>query len=394
MSAIELVDITKHYASVTAVRDFSLSIERGELIALVGPSGCGKTTLLRTIAGFERPDSGDIRFDGVSILSREPERRRVGVVFQDYALFPHMSVAKNIGYGLRFVRSMGRNARRRRVEELLEMVGLAGYGDRAPHELSAGQQQRIAIARALAPEPEVLLLDEPMSALDALLREELRSEVKRLQKELEITTVHVTHDQEEAIAIADRVAVMRNGRIEQVGRPEEIYFEPSNEFVAHFVGRGNLLQGFVERSDATTLTLQIGDSDPIVVARRSAGSASAAPRRPESDTTQRRATIVVRPNRIVLGSQRENRVHGEVIGVEFLGELTRLSVRTGGGEASVVIDSKDAPQWKNRLGELVELSFHSEDAWLLPDQIPPEQAAEPPRTTRSIEHVPPDEGSG
>ncbi|WP_323172389.1 ABC transporter ATP-binding protein [Natrialba sp. PRR66] len=232
-------------AGTVALQDVDLTVNDGEFFTLVGPSGCGKTTTLRTIAGFEEPTAGSVTFDGESMAGVPPERRNVGVVFQSYALFPHMTVAENVGYGLRFRTPPAGTTVDERVTELLELVDLAGYGDRSPDQLSGGQRQRVALARALAPAPDLLLLDEPMSALDARLRETLRRQLARIQTELDITTVYVTHDQAEALAISDRLAVMRNGRVEQVGRPQRLYREPETRFVAEFVGDNNVFDGAV-----------------------------------------------------------------------------------------------------------------------------------------------------
>ncbi|QSW99404.1 ABC transporter ATP-binding protein [Haloterrigena alkaliphila] len=228
-----------------ALRDVDLTVRDGEFFTLVGPSGCGKTTTLRTIAGFEEPTSGSVSFDGEPATGVPPEERDVGVVFQSYALFPHMSVAENVGYGLRFREPPGGTTPGERVRELLELVDLEGMGERDPDQLSGGQRQRVALARALAPEPDLLLLDEPMSALDARLRESLRRQLKRIQSTLGITTVYVTHDQAEALAISDRLAVMRDGRVEQVATPESLYREPATRFVAEFVGDNNVFEGAV-----------------------------------------------------------------------------------------------------------------------------------------------------
>lgn len=355
MAAIEINNLSKRFGDVEAVRELSLEIDRGEMIALVGPSGCGKTTLLRMIAGFERPDTGDILFTGKSVLAEEPERRRVGIVFQDYALFPHMTVGGNIGYGLKFSTDLSRSNRGGRVEELLDIVGLAGYGDRAPHELSAGQQQRVALARALAPNPKILLLDEPLSALDALLREELRMEIRRVQKELGITTLHVTHDQEEAIAIADRVAVMKNGRIEQVGPPYEVYFRPRTDFVARFIGRGNLLAGTVVAAEAERLYIKLAVEDTVEVPRRGLKCRPGEP-----------VKLLIRPDRIVCGAGRKNRIRGRIEGVEFLGEVSRLRVGIGCEFAHVLIDSREAADWEKRMGAMAEVSFQPSDGWVIP----------------------------
>ncbi len=230
----------KNYGQVVAVGGIDLTVDEGEFFTLLGPSGSGKTTLLRLIAGFERPDGGRIELGGRDVTSLPPHLRETNTVFQDYALFPHMSVGENIGYGLR-IKGVPAAERRRRVESALQMVRLAGLDSRRPNQLSGGQRQRVALARAVINEPEVLLLDEPLGALDLKLRQEMQLELKRIQKQVGITFVYVTHDQEEALTMSDRVAVMANGRIEQVGPPVEVYERPATEFVAGFIGISNLL---------------------------------------------------------------------------------------------------------------------------------------------------------
>jgi ABC-type Fe3+/spermidine/putrescine transport system ATPase subunit len=233
MARLEVENLHKRFGQVVAVDGVSFSMDAGEILVLLGPSGCGKTTVLRCIAGLERPDRGEIRLDGRSLLSLPPEKRDVGLVFQNYALFPHLTVAGNITYGLRHGRyRLSRPARRKKVAELLDLVGLSGYERRKPHELSEGQKQRVALARALAVEPKVLLLDEPLSALDAALRVELRRELRRILKERGTTSVYVTHDQEEALVLGDRVGVMREGKLEQVDRPQDLY-ERHGRFLSH-----------------------------------------------------------------------------------------------------------------------------------------------------------------
>lgn len=226
-----------------------LEAKQGEFLTLLGPSGCGKTTTLRIIAGFEKPDKGRVYFDDTVVNDVPPYERNIGIVFQDYALFPHMTVYDNISFGLK-LRKLPKEEIRRRVSWALELVGLKGFEDRYPEQLSGGQQQRVALARALVIEPQLLLLDEPLSNLDAKIRERLRGEVKRIQKELGITTIYVTHDQEEAMAISDRIAVMSVGRIEQVGNPLHLYYNPKNEFVAKFLGLSNILEVNAEEGKA------------------------------------------------------------------------------------------------------------------------------------------------
>jgi iron(III) transport system ATP-binding protein len=242
-SMIRLEGVTKRFGDAAAVDGASLCVDRGEVVALLGPSGCGKTTLLRLVAGFERPDGGTVEVAGRAVAGEgawvPPERRRVGMVFQDYALFPHLTVAENVGFGL------PRGARAGRVAELLAIVGLDGLGRRYPHELSGGQQQRVALARALAPAPELVLLDEPWSNVDPFLRESLRAEVTEVIRPLGVTVVLVTHDREEALSLADRIALMRDGTVVQEGTPEELYFAPGSRWAAEFVGAGNVLTGTV-----------------------------------------------------------------------------------------------------------------------------------------------------
>src|SRR5215212_7604317 len=255
MGFLELTGIQKRFGATYAVEDFNLVAERGEFISFLGPSGCGKTTTLRMIAGFERPTAGRIHSDGVDVTNRAPNRRNVGMVFQSYALFPNMSVADNVGFGLK-VRKRPADQIKKRVGELLELVNLPDKGARYPYQLSGGQQQRVALARALAFEPQILLLDEPLSALDAKIRVALRHEIREIQRQLGITTVYVTHDQEEALSLSDRVVVMSDGRMEQVGTPFEIYNFPTTAFVASFVGTLNVLAGEIVDAGRGELTIE------------------------------------------------------------------------------------------------------------------------------------------
>jgi ABC-type Fe3+/spermidine/putrescine transport system ATPase subunit len=238
---VELVGVTKRYGAVAAVDAIDLEVRPGEFLSLLGPSGCGKTTTLRLIAGFERPDEGEVRIGGRDVSRVPPYKRDVNTVFQSYALFPHLTVLDNVSYGLK-QRGLGRSERRNRAIEMLELVRLPGFGDRKPRQLSGGQQQRVALARALVMHPRVLLLDEPLGALDLKVRKELQIELKRIQEEIGITFVYVTHDQEEALAMSDRVVVMNAGHIEQIGVPREIYDRPATEWIAGFIGDTNFLR--------------------------------------------------------------------------------------------------------------------------------------------------------
>ncbi|HEY6015001.1 MAG TPA: ABC transporter ATP-binding protein [Candidatus Limnocylindrales bacterium] len=261
---VEIVDVTKRFGAVTAVDRMRLSISRGEFYSLLGPSGCGKTTTLRMIAGFEQPTEGEIFLDGKPIAGIPPYRRNVNTVFQHYALFPHMDVARNVGYGLR-QRKVGKDEEARRVGEALALVRLAGYERRRTWEMSGGQQQRVALARALVNHPTVLLLDEPLGALDLKLRKEMQLELKALQREVGITFVYVTHDQEEALTMSDVIVVMRDGRIQQQGDPTELYERPTNRFVADFLGSSNFIAATVEGVDASSRTATVRSERGLVL---------------------------------------------------------------------------------------------------------------------------------
>lgn len=327
-------------SGAVALRDVDLTIRDGEFFALVGPSGCGKTTTLRTIAGFETPTTGRVTFNGDDITDVPPERRDVGIVFQNYALFPHMTVAENVGYGLQFRDPPKGTTPDERVAELLDLVDLAGMGNRSPGQLSGGQRQRVALARALAPAPGVLLLDEPMSALDARLRESLRRQVKRIQRGLDITTVYVTHDQAEALAISDRLAVMNNGRIEQVGTPQEIYREPATRFVAQFVGDNTVFDGSIVEHETANGTGSVAvDNRTFELPPLPAG--------------HDRVSFCVRPGSLSRTVDR-NRLTVAVETSEFLGESVRVHGRWSGSR--VVLRLDDDP------GDEVTVGFEPGDA--------------------------------
>lgn len=273
MAEVTLDSITKQYDDVQAIDDISLTVNNGEILGIVGPSGCGKTTTLRTIAGFEQPTTGSIRFDGEDITDVDPVDRNVGLLFQSYALFNNMSVIENVMFGPR-MQGVPKQDRASRARDLLRMLDIEDLEDRDPRQLSGGQQQRVGLARALAPEPRILLLDEPMTGLDAKLKRQLRPDISRLLDELEVTVLYVTHDQEEAMAMCDRIAVINDGTIEQVGTPSEVYEKPANRFVANFIGTTNILSGHVENKaiDLGFASVPLADNsklagDVTVVAR-------------------------------------------------------------------------------------------------------------------------------
>lgn len=306
---IELRDVAKRFGATAAVHSLSLSVRKGELVSLLGPSGCGKTTTLNLIAGFLDPDEGDIVIDGRPVTDIPPYRRNLGMVFQNFALFPHMTVFDNVAFGLN-MRKLGRREIETRVGEALELVELGGYRGRYRSELSGGQCQRVALARALVVQPTALLLDEPFSSLDANLREQLRLEVRAIQQRVGITTIFVTHDQAEALAMSDQIVVMNKGRIEQVGTPGEVYHASSNEFVARFVGQTNLLKGTLVGCSDGRCTVQIG---PLRVRAQMRGSRASG-----------EATIGLRPEAIRLDPEDEceNRFEATLVQQTFLGATT------------------------------------------------------------------------
>ena len=313
--AVVLEGIAKRFGHVVALREASLTVADGELVCFLGPSGCGKTTLLRIIAGLERQNAGVVRMAGRDVSHLPPSERNYGIVFQSYALFPNLTVARNVAYGLE-TRRVARAAIGRRVEELLELVHLRAHAHRYPAQLSGGEQQRVALARALAPSPALLLLDEPLSALDARVRVALREEIKALQRRLGITTIMVTHDQEEALTMADRIVVMNHGVIEQIGTPIDIYTGPTSLFVAGFVGRMNFLAAV---ADARAGWARFG-----AIALRHRGAVPVPAGAP--------VTLGIRPEEIIVGPaarDADNRIVGRVAGVQFLGAFTRIRLDLG-----------------------------------------------------------------
>ena len=342
---LEIQGVTKRFGAVTAVDRVDLTVADGELFTLLGPSGCGKTSLLRLLAGFYQPDAGTIRFGDRVVNGLPPYERRIGMVFQNYALWPHMTVADNVSYGLR-LRKLPPPEVRARLGEGLRKVNLTGFEARYPGQLSGGQQQRVALARALVLNPDILLLDEPLSNLDAKIRIQVRAEIRRLQQELRITTIYVTHDQEEALSLSDRVAVMRDGHVLQVGPPKELYERPRTRFVADFVGTNNLVPGEVQGG---------GGSRGELVVSTALGPLRAV----ASGAVSRRCVLAVRPENVALGAVagEGNRVDGRVSLVSYLGNTLRYDVQT---EPGLVLKADIRDPWHHDplpVGQPVTLSF-------------------------------------
>lgn len=321
---LQLEQLAKTYRNgVTALQGVSLSVAAGEIITLVGPSGCGKSTLLRLIAGLDLPSGGRVLLQGRDITALPAEKRGMGVVFQNYALFPHMSVAENIGFGLR-VRGVPKAERQRRVAAILDQIQLGALAERRPDQLSGGQQQRVALGRALAITPSVLLLDEPLTALDAQLREQMRLELRSTLERIGITSIYVTHDQAEALSLGDRVVVLRNGQIEQVGSPPEIYQQPATPFVAAFIGTANQISGTLGwGAEGQHVETALGRVPLASVSQQAPGS---------------RVTILVRPEELALCSPAEAHICGQVARMQFLGDRLRLFVQPSGDHSELIAD--------------------------------------------------------
>jgi spermidine/putrescine transport system ATP-binding protein len=354
---VELVQVTKRFGTTLAADNVSFSVSRGEFCTLLGPSGCGKTTLLRTIAGFEFPDSGDVRIAGKSCLDQPPHRRNLAMVFQGYALFPHRTVLQNVMFGLR-MRKMGSPSDIIGwARTALGMVGLEGFEDRHPQQLSGGQQQRVALARALVLKPQVLLLDEPLGALDLKLRKTMRYELKRLQRTTGITTIYVTHDQEEAMSMSDKVILLNSGHIEQVGRPEEIYQAPRSAFVGDFIGESNLLPATVaEVMPAGRVRVRLDDAGCTAAARLAESS--------KKTSVGDAVTVLVRAECIRLAAapnSRDGWFAGEVIERSFLGATSRLYVKVEASDRIVIADlAGSTPPWA-QVSAKVHFSWEVED---------------------------------
>ncbi len=333
--------VSKHFGQVTAIDNISFKIEPGQLVTLLGPSGCGKTTTLRMIAGLEHPSAGRILIGDKEVTHLSATDRDVSMVFQSYALFPHMSVAENVAYGLS-VSGTRKSEAMEKAQEGLNLVGLAGYGKRLPSELSGGQQQRVAVARALVLEPEVLLLDEPLSNLDAKLRRHVREEIRDLQQQLGLTAVYVTHDQEEALAVSDQIIVMNKSVVAQQGTPRELYEQPSSSFIADFIGDANLLVGELQRTEGEFARVNVGGVDVQV---------------PHREQTQGQVTIAVRPDAVILHKNVEaTALNGEVTHASYLGNQIQYTVDSALGELFVIDYRVDQPVAK---GSSVALDFNN-----------------------------------
>jgi putative spermidine/putrescine transport system ATP-binding protein len=351
MKFLEIENLKKVYGAQVGVEHFDIAVERGEFISFLGPSGCGKTTTLRMVAGFEQPSAGSIRIDGRDVVGLRPNQRNIGMVFQSYALFPNMTVAQNVAFGLKIAKRPEAEIKPR-VAEMLQMIKLPQLGDRYPYQLSGGQQQRVALARALAGKPQLLLLDEPLSALDAKIRASLRGEIRDLQRKLGITTIYVTHDQEEALAMSDRIVVMSEGRIEQLGTPFEIYNRPRTRFVASFVGTLNILRGKV--IDASKGVMRVDEQDVRLaqpIANANAGEIRA---------------LALRPEAVSLGEARPDRnaLQGTIEDVSFLGAIVRIRVRFKDNLISLdTFNSSGSPP--PRRGERATVTFAPADLQVL-----------------------------
>ncbi|WP_442773443.1 ABC transporter ATP-binding protein [Paenirhodobacter enshiensis] len=342
MTFLTIRHLEKSFGPTRVVKDFNLDVEKGEFISLLGPSGCGKTTVLRMIAGFETPSTGEIRIAGAPVTDKKPNQRNIGMVFQAYALFPNLTVAQNVGFGLKVKGTPAREIGPR-VEEMLSLIGLPDLGARYPFQLSGGQQQRVALARALAPKPQVLLLDEPLSALDAKVRVSLRNEIRSIQRELGITTIFVTHDQEEALSMSDRIVVMHQGIADQVGTPFEIYNRPTTRFVASFVGTLNTLEAQV--LDPTAGRVAVAGTELTLGRALPAG----------------KVTLGLRPETISLGREGcDSGLGGTITEVDFLGAVIRLRAEVAG--QSIAFDTfNTSDRQPPKVGEAVTLGVRAAD---------------------------------
>jgi len=357
-TSVRLASVTKRYGQVEAVRSLDLGIARGEFFTLLGPSGCGKTTTLRVIAGFEEPTSGTVLIDGIAMQGMPPFRRPTNTVFQSYALFPHLNVEENVAFGLKRKR-VPREEMRTRVADELARVGLSGEAKRKPRQLSGGQQQRVALARALVNRPSVLLLDEPLGALDLKLRKRLQVELKEIQRDVGITFVYVTHDQEEALTMSDRIAVMNEGVVEQIAGPEEVYDRPASRFVAGFIGVSNLLPGEVVTANGNGPAVRLDSGAVVPLAER-----------PGLDTGER-CQAIVRPEKLAVNVQGDAGVTGVLESSVYLGTATQLVARMPDGASLTALVPNVDEEARRRLpapGEKIRLSWAPEHMHIVKEE--------------------------
>ena len=361
MYDVELIDLKKTYRNVTAVEEVSLNIKKGEFLFLLGPSGCGKTTTLRMIGGMESPTQGSVRIQGKNVNGLPPEKRDTSTVFQNWALFPHKTVSENVGFGLQMRKVAGPTIKKE-VEKYLDLVGLKDYGKRYPSELSGGQKQRVALARALIVKPAVLLLDEPLSALDLKLRQQMRFEIRKIQRQLNVTTIFVTHDQTEALAMGDRIVIMNKGRIEQIGSPSEVYFNPHTKFVSDFVGEMNFLPAKITAQNDKSTEVLLSETCRIKI--------------PGSHTFALNSSVVVgiRPEKIFVKreavcSQECILLEGKLEGITFLGQLLRFHVMFG--DKLLIVDDFGGVNRVQRYqgAEKIYMEIHPKDVLLIPDGV-------------------------
>jgi putative spermidine/putrescine transport system ATP-binding protein len=342
MAYLELKNISKIFGKTTAVEHFNLQVKKGELVSFLGPSGCGKTTTLRMVAGFEIPTGGKITINGEDVTNKAPNQRDVGMIFQSYALFPNLTVAGNVGFGLKIAKKPAEEIQKR-VAEMLDLIHMPEYGNRYPYQLSGGQQQRVALARALALSPDVLLLDEPLSALDAKIRVSLRAEIRAIQQDLGITAIYVTHDQEEALSISDRIVVMYNGQIEQIGSPFQVYNFPETAFVASFIGTLNAFNA--EVVDPKTNSIRVGSIQLVT-------EESIQDKKPGDNLM-----IAIRPERLSFSSDQKkaNLIDCQIENITFLGSIVRIEVVVG--ETHLFMDTFNNPFLElPKIGEKAEIT--------------------------------------
>jgi putative spermidine/putrescine transport system ATP-binding protein len=358
MAELELVNVAKRFKQADAVRNVSIKVGEGEFFSLLGPSGCGKTTTLRLIAGFIAPSVGQILLDGQDITPLPPERRDMGIVFQNYALFPHMTVFDNIAFGLR-MRGMSRDDIQRQVRAALDQVDLHGYEERYEREMSGGERQRVALARALVIEPRLLLLDEPLGALDKKLREEIKYWIKDLQQQLGITTLYITHDQSEAMALSDRIGVMHQGRIEQIGRPPDIYEQPATRFVSSFIGESNLLTGQVARLEGKWVWISLAEGLEL-------------PARTLNGLQPGQVvSLIVRPENVLLAAQPASLAdgvvyrQGSVLNEVYQGAIIRYQIALPGDHTLIAESPNTAERESLAVGTTVTVGWHPESATVL-----------------------------